>query len=120
MKTGTLKKGEETLIERVSIAGNAWERMKGLLGRPSLGRDHALFLAPCRSIHTVGMRFPIDLIFVDREFHVRNVTRNVPPGRVIFGGWAAWAVFEIESGWFPAGNLKEGDRVTLVIAGACS
>jgi hypothetical protein len=113
VKTSVLKKGDETLIERVAVAGNAWQRMKGLLGRRSLDPGQALFLAPCGSIHTLFMRFHLDLIFVDREFCVRKMARDVPPGRAVFGGRDVWGVLEMETGWFPTDALKEGDRVTL-------
>jgi len=57
------------------------ERTRGLLGCDALDPAHALVLARCRSVHTVGMRFPIDIVAFDREWSVRHV-RTVPPGRI--------------------------------------
>jgi len=75
-------------VRRVEAAG--WileipethaERTRGLLGRDSLDAAHALVLARCRSVHTVGMRFPIDVVAFDRAWAVVHI-RTLPPGRV--------------------------------------
>lgn len=57
------------------------ERTRGLLGRTELDPTHALVLARCSSVHTIGMRFAIDVIAFDQEWSVINV-RTLQPGRV--------------------------------------
>jgi uncharacterized membrane protein (UPF0127 family) len=57
------------------------ERTRGLLGRTQLDPMHALVLARCSSVHTVGMRFPIDVVSFDKEWAVVDV-RRLPPKRV--------------------------------------
>jgi hypothetical protein len=69
---------------RVTVAESARERMRGLLGRDRLGADEALLLACCRSIHTFGMRFSIDVLFLDRQRHVVAIHRDVPTARMLF------------------------------------
>jgi len=54
------------------------ERMRGLLGRPSLGRDQALLLESTRSVHTLGMGFPIRVALLDHD-HVIQRILHVPP-----------------------------------------
>lgn len=58
------------------------ERTRGLAFRDALPPRHGLHIPRCRSIHTVGMRFPLDLIWLDRGGAVLRVDRGVPPRRV--------------------------------------
>lgn len=65
----------------VEIACTPWARLRGLIGRP---RDSTvLVLAPCRSVHTFGMRAPLDVVFVDRQGRVLAAHARVPPHRVV-------------------------------------
>jgi uncharacterized membrane protein (UPF0127 family) len=57
------------------------ERTRGLLGRDDLDPTHALVLARCSSVHTIGMRFPIDVIACDKDWAVIDV-RTLGPGRI--------------------------------------
>jgi hypothetical protein len=70
-----------------------------LLGLAFLARERAgpgLLVPGCRSVHTLGMRFPLDLIFLDRGWSVVALHREVPPGRFIRCA-AAMAVLELPS-----------------------
>jgi uncharacterized membrane protein (UPF0127 family) len=70
-----------------------------LLGLALLSRDRAgpgLLIPRCRSVHTFGMRFPLDLLFFDRDGRVIEARRSVPPGRVVRCGGAA-TVLELHS-----------------------
>jgi uncharacterized membrane protein (UPF0127 family) len=55
--------------------------MRGLLGRSGLEAGEGLLLKPCGSVHTFFMRFPIDVVFLDRELSVVAVRPEVPPWR---------------------------------------
>jgi uncharacterized protein len=77
----------------------AESRLSRLLGLALLRRERAgpgLLIPGCRSIHTIGMRFPIDLIFLDATGSVLELHRGVPPGRFIRCA-AAMAVLELPS-----------------------
>lgn len=92
------------------VAENAWERTHGLLGREGLPAGTFLLLCPCNMIHTVGMKFPIDLVFTDRRGLVKKIVRRVKPGRIAWGGFATSRTFEAQAGWMPelpAGTLFE-------------
>jgi uncharacterized protein len=69
---------------RVPVALSRRARVLGLalLDRRSAGAG--LLLPGCRSVHTFGMRFPLDLIFLDLELHQVSMRRAVPPGRIVF------------------------------------
>ena len=70
-----------SIAERVAVARGMWGRMRGLLGRPSLGQGEGLLLQPCNGVHTVGMRYPIDILFLDRRGRVARAVHALQPGR---------------------------------------
>jgi uncharacterized protein len=74
--------GGGVVCERCEVADNALRRMKGLLGRASLGVGEGLLLRPASSIHTFFMRFPIDAVFLDRTLHVMGIAESLRPWRV--------------------------------------
>lgn len=99
------------VARRVIIARGLWERGMGLLARPALTPGEALWLDPCGSIHTCGMGYPIDVVFLDREFRVLRVRRNLPPWRL---GWAprgTRSAVELPAGG--AARIQEGDRLRI-------
>ena len=79
---------------RVPVALSRRARLLGLalLDRPAAGAG--LLLPGCRSVHTFGMRFPVDLVFLDRNLRAVSWRRAVPPGRVAFER-GAQAVLEL-------------------------
>jgi len=66
---------------RLRRAATAWQRLRGLLGGPPLARGEALWLDPCRAVHTAGMRYAIDVAFVDGRGRVVRVVRGLRPWR---------------------------------------
>jgi uncharacterized membrane protein (UPF0127 family) len=69
------------VCERCRIADKPWSRMKGLLGRSELPPHEGILLRPCGSVHTFFMRFPIDVVFCDRDLRVMSVAHEVQPWR---------------------------------------
>jgi uncharacterized membrane protein (UPF0127 family) len=67
---------------RLLEAATRAERRRGLGGEPDLDPATALVLKPCRSVHTLTMRFALDLVWLDARGAVVRVDRDVPPGRV--------------------------------------
>ena len=72
-------------------------RRDGLAGLPELPDDWGLRIAPCRSIHTFGMRFWLDLVWLGREAGVVAVTHDVPPRRMR-SAWRSRSVIEVGRG----------------------
>jgi uncharacterized membrane protein (UPF0127 family) len=72
-------------------------RLLGLAFLRELPSGHALFIPSCRSIHTFGMRFPIDVAFVDEHAMTIRIERSVPPRRVLICR-SAFAVVESRAG----------------------
>lgn len=90
----------EILVPRLEVAQAIWQRAVGLIGRASLAGDEALWLHPCNSIHTFGVRFPIDVLFLDAEGRVLHIRHGLQPCRVCWPIWKAKTVVEL-----PAGTL---------------
>lgn len=90
----------ETSSEPKIILAHSWrDRMRGLLGRSSLPKGEAMYIRPCRAIHTCFMKFPIDVRFYNREGMLVKEVLQVPPGRwMVWGGWHADGVLESMAG----------------------
>lgn len=81
----------------ISRAHGPLQRGRGLLGYDDLPVGHGLWLGT-RSVHTVGMRFPLDLLWLDRRGHVTRVDGNVGPGRLRSCRRAGGGVIEVAAG----------------------
>jgi uncharacterized membrane protein (UPF0127 family) len=98
------------VLASAEVAQTPLARWAGLLGRASL--EGALVLPRVRAIHTLGMRFTIDVAYLDRELRVLEVTLGVPPWR-IGRPRLCWAVMEAEAGAFERWGLSPGDQLEL-------
>jgi uncharacterized membrane protein (UPF0127 family) len=87
-------------------------RRRGLLGRAALERDAALILAPCSSIHTFFMQFPIDVAFVARDGRVLHLRERMGPWR-ISGAVRAFAAVELEAGAIARTGTRCGDVLLI-------
>ena len=92
---------ETCLIPDLQVADTFAARALGLMGHKGMPHGHGLLIQPCRSIHTWFMRFPLDVIFLDKNWRVVKVGPNLKPWRLAWGGWNAVAVVEVRSGWLP-------------------
>ena len=101
---------EGTVLANAEIAGTYGERMRGLLGRP--GFEGAFVLPHTRSVHTLGMRFAIDVAFLDRRLCVLDVI-SLAPWRMSMPRWRARSVLEAEAGAFERWGLRVGDKLEL-------
>ena len=95
---------------RVRVADRFFTRALGLLVGTPLERGEGLLIAPCSSIHTLGMRYPIDVVFLDREARVLRVCADVRAGRLRFGRGAR-GVLELRSGVALRHGLMAGTRL---------
>ena len=101
---------EGKVLATLEVAESVRERTHGLLGRD--GVDGAVLLRPARSVHTFGMRFPIDVAFLDRDFRVLRML-TMPRNRVSMPVWRARAAIEAEAGAFGSWGLKLADQLEV-------
>ena len=107
-------------VARVELAVTARQRARGLLGKAGLAPGCAMWLAPCRSIHTIGMRFAIDVVFLDRGLRVVAIRESVVPFRLAWGGWRARGVLEFAAGEVARLKLEHGQQFFWQVDGASS
>lgn len=98
------------LAHCVEVADRGTTRSKGLLGRNGLAPGEGLWIVPCEAVHTFGMRFSIDLVYLDRSKRVRKVRSNVRPWRVS-GCFSAHSVLELAGGTIRKTQTEAGDRL---------
>jgi uncharacterized membrane protein (UPF0127 family) len=111
VKLGAIYRRDECLVPRVWHAVSPWETTRGLLGRPALQSDEGMLIHDCRLIHTVGMRYALDLAFLDRAGKVRKLVSKLAPLRMA-GSFAACATLELAPGTLARIGLREGEHLT--------
>jgi len=87
-------------------------RRHGLLRRDRIEPGRAIVLAPCAAIHTLFMRFPIDVVFVAKDGTVAKVCASVKPWRTAIA-FGAFAAIEIAAGGADESGTAVGDRLRL-------
>ena len=90
----------------IRVADTAWRRLVGLLGGKALANNEGVWLYPCRAVHTFGMRFAIDVVFVDDKHQVIRLVSNLAPGRVAWC-WSATSVIELAAGAMSRPGAKD-------------
>jgi uncharacterized membrane protein (UPF0127 family) len=92
----------------VIVVARGLRRLTGLIGRRSWPAGVALEIPRCRSVHTFGMRFPLDLVWLDSDRRVVRVDRAVPPWRV---RWCrrARSVLELRTSGIDGGGFEAGE-----------
>ena len=103
---------QTVLVARADVAGTSRQRRKGLLGRSTLPAGQGLWINPCESVHTIGMRFAIDLVYLDRELRVRKVKCALRPWRVS-ACLGARSVLELATGSIVQSNTQPGDLLEI-------
>jgi uncharacterized protein len=100
------------LASSVEVASSGAKRSKGLLGRKGLAPGEGLWIVPCEAVHTFGMQFSLDLIYLDRKNRIRKIRKNVPPWR-ISACLTAHSVVELPAGSVLDADAQPGDLVEL-------
>lgn len=83
MRLGVIHREGSPVVPQAWLANRPWSRLRGLLARPRLRGDaqQALWLRPCGSVHTVGMAYPLDIVFLDRAGRVLDWCEGLLPWR---------------------------------------
>jgi len=101
------------LGEKIGVAETSISRMVGLLGKPGLEPGTGLLIIPSQAIHTVAMRFAIDVVFVDRKWRVVHVRPAMVPYRVSGIHWRARCVIELPVGIIAQSLTEVGDQLSV-------
>jgi hypothetical protein len=101
------------LGDQVDVAQTSLSRMVGLLRKSSLKRGAGLIIIPSQGVHTIGMRFPIDVLFVDRNWRVIHSRPAMVPYRVSAIHWRASSVIELPAGVIAETLTSVGDELQI-------
>ena len=103
------------LATMAEVADRGATRRKGLLGRTGLQDGGGLWIVPCESIHTIGMQFAIDLVYLDRKHRVKKVRGSVPAWR-LSACLTAHSILELPAGTIQRTQTRAGDQILLSAA----
>ncbi len=92
---------------KVIVADSFLTRLAGLMFRKKLPPETGLLLTPCNSVHMCFMRFSIDVVYLDKEYKILKVVKNLRPWIGMSLCSQAWAALELTAG--------EAERCGLVV-----
>jgi uncharacterized membrane protein (UPF0127 family) len=101
------------LGERIGVADTSLSRMVGLLGKSGLAPATGLLIMPSQAVHSIGMRFPIDVLFLDRNCRVIHVQPSMAPYRISGLHWRARCVLELPVGAIAETCTSVGDELQI-------
>jgi uncharacterized membrane protein (UPF0127 family) len=107
---------DTTVVTTVEVADTPSRRAKGLLGREQLDEGAGMWIIPCEAVHTFGMQFPIDLVYLDRSQKVVKLCGAVGRNRIAIC-ISAHSVLELSSGTILKSAIQIGDSLRF---GCCS
>ena len=126
MNSVVIARGRECIFDDIKSASNFWHRLKGLLGTDSLGLKYSgnndlessqgLLISPCSQIHTFGMRYKIDVVFISRALKVINIVAGLGPNHVVRNS-ASYYVLELPAGGAERVNLRNSDQLYICFEG---
>lgn len=98
----------------VQVANSFRARLLGLLAHRDLRFGDGVWLVPCNSVQTFGMRQPIDVVFLDARRHVVRVVEGVRPARFIWPVAGAHSALELPAGVVRSSETRAGDVIEFV------
>jgi uncharacterized membrane protein (UPF0127 family) len=104
------------LATSLAVAQTHWSRLRGLLGTSpdDFGNGCGLWIRPCRGVHTLAMRFPIDVVYLDRAGTVVHIEHNLQPWRFSPVRMQAASVLELPSYTVASTETAVGDRIEIM------
>jgi len=101
------------VAKQVRVAKNFYSRLLGLMFLEKMEDFDGLIIESCNSVHTFFMRFPLDLVFLNKNNEVVKVKRNVFPWRMTFPEFKASKVLEMRASTLPK-DIKRGDLLEVI------
>lgn len=102
---------DAVIADSVVHAKSLWARSRGLLGRKGLAAGEGLLLDPCSGIHTIGMSFPIDAVFLSKDGEVVHAVHAMKPFGMSRYVFRARTVLELPAGTLRTSGTAVGDRL---------
>ncbi|MHB0997928.1 MAG: DUF192 domain-containing protein [Armatimonadota bacterium] len=109
------KRNELIIASRIETAFSIYSRLKGLIGRKAFLRDSAFIIPGCKQVHTCFMRFPIDIVFINKRNEVIHIQESTPPYSITNYIRNASSVIELPAGKVADKKITIGDIITIKI-----
>ena len=105
------------LAMELSVADTHWSRLRGLMwtDASTFSAGKALWIVPCRGVHTFAMRFPIDVLYLDRGQVVVHMERNLKPWRMAPVRMRAASVLELPPNTLAGSGTAVGDELEIAM-----
>lgn len=112
------KTRETSLATSLAVADTHWTRLRGLLGTSpdDFRNGRGLWIVPCHGVHTLGMAFPIDVVYLDRALTVVHIQSELRPWRFAPVRTQAASVLELPSRKAKATGTAIGDRIEISLS----
>jgi hypothetical protein len=106
------------LATKLTLADTHWSRLRGLLGASDIDfcQGRGLWITPCRGVHTLAMRFPIDVVYLDRAGTVVHLEQNLPPWRFAPVRMQATSVIELPCQTVASTETAVGDKIEITVS----
>ncbi len=104
------------IAEKIEIADGFFSRLKGLLNKQDLDDNEGLLITPCNQIHTLGMKFNIDAIFISKSGEIVYIQENMEPGNVSKRVLQSHQVLELKSGAIKDNDIEIGNKIAFDFA----
>jgi len=108
-------KNEVVFADQIKIADTFIQKLVGLLSEKGLNYEQGLLLNACKQVHTIGMRFPIDVIFISKEGKILYIENDMPTGKISKYVKRSFYLLELKSGSAKKNNLLIHDHITFEI-----
>ena len=105
------KRTSQDVATEVTSARTMYQRMRGLMGAKELSPGSALWFPRCNWIHTLFVRFPLDIIYLDKNLKVVDIQHSLKPWRLPAPRWRAYSVLEMRGGSLASQDLQIGDEL---------
>jgi hypothetical protein len=111
--TVTIPEKAVTIGSHIGLADSFLSRLCGLLGKSSLNPGSGILIRPSSGVHTIGMRFPIDVVALDKNLRVIRLWRRLPPYRITSVSMKTQSVLELAPGEIDACRIEPGDCISV-------
>lgn len=113
MKAFNLASGKE-VARNLMVAETLFSRTRGLLGKATLPEGEGLLIRPCKGVHTFLMKFPIDVLFLDKQNRIIHTIKDLKPQRMTKVLFACASVIELPTGTVRASDAVVGNELAFI------
>jgi uncharacterized membrane protein (UPF0127 family) len=105
------------LATHLSVAGTHWSRLRGLMWTDAANflAGDGLWIVPSRGVHTLAMKFPIDVLYLDKNKIVVHVEQNLRPWRVARVSTRTTSILELPGHTLESSGTAIGDEIEIAL-----